>query len=141
MAILKEHIPFYREIFKIPGIISEPILTFGFQDIIGENIPTEFRFKDLKRLITSKGIKNILTLDLFDVRADLRYDLNLPVPEFEHNKYNLVFDIGTLEHIFDTRQTIENCLRMIKKGGFYFVQTTVRGYFRHGLHVLSLIDI
>ena len=143
MSIFKEHVPFYREVFKIPGIFSGPFLTLGCQDFEGNGFPKDFQYKDLKDLILSKGVDDVKTLDLFDPRADLRYNLNFPVPSFEQQKYGVVFDIGTLEHVFDTRQCIENCLRMVKVDGLYIIHTPVNGYFGHGLHVFNpdgLID-
>lgn len=137
MGIVNFHISFYREVFNIPDILSEPILTLGYQDICGDNLPEDFNFKDLKQLMISKGKKDITTLDFFDNRADLNYDMNFTVPIKEHNKYGLVFDIGTLEHVFDTKQCIENCLSMVKVNGYYFLHTVVNGYFGHGLHVFN----
>jgi len=137
MAILKEHIFFYREIFKLPSVISEPFLMIGYQEIYGSNLPEDFNYKDVKQLLISKGIKNITAIDKFDNRANLKYDLNLPIPKDEYEKYNTIFDIGSLEHIFDTRQCLENCMRMVKPNGFYFLHTPVNGYFNHGLHTFS----
>lgn len=76
-------------------------------------------------------------MDLFDPRADFRYDMNRPVPQNEHERFHAVIDIGSIEHVFDTRQGIENCLRMVRPQGFYFLHTCVSGYYRHGLHVLN----
>lgn len=143
MAILKEHLRFYREIFKIPGILSSPLMTIGVEEITGKNMPDDFNFEDVNALLKSRGVKDITTLDFFDEEADLKNDLNLPIPKKLHEKYSTVIDIGNLEHIFDTRQALENCLRMVKVGGIYFLHTPVNGYFKHGLHTFNpegLID-
>jgi hypothetical protein len=137
MAILKSHVLFYREIFAIKGILEEPFLMLGHQEFLGQDFPEDFRYKDVKCFLMAQNIKDIKTLDLFDDRADLKYDLNYPVPEFEHGKYSTVFDIGTLEHLFDTRTCLENCLRMVKLNGMYYLHTCVNGYFAHGLHVFN----
>ena len=79
MAVLGSHIDFYRRIFELPGFLAGPVLTLGFQDIVGDDLPEDFR-GDLTRLLAARGISDVTTLDLFDGRADLRYDLNLPVP-------------------------------------------------------------
>jgi hypothetical protein len=134
MSIVKRHIKFYREIFAIPGFLSEPILMFGFQDVLGENLPEGFDYKDAGQLLAARGLTDVVTLDLFDHRADLRYDLNMPVAETEHERYGTVVDIGSVEHVFDTRQCLESCMRMVRPGGHYFVVTAVRGYLRHGFH-------
>jgi hypothetical protein len=134
MAILSWHVSFYREIFAIPDLLAEPFLMLGFQTIEGDGMPPEFDYPDGKQLLLAKGLRDLTTLDLFDDRADLSYDLNLPVPPEEHEKYRTVFDIGTLEHVFDTRQCLENCMRMVKPGGRYVLHTPVKGYFGHGFH-------
>lgn len=137
MAILKNHAHIYREIFKIPGIIAGPFLSIGYQEIAGKNLPQDFRFKDLKDLMSARGVNEFYALDFFDDRADIRRDLNFAIPESEYEKYNVVFDIGTLEHVFDSSQCLENCLRMVRKAGLYFLVTVVNGYYGHGLHVFN----
>ena len=134
MVLHSRHLEFYKEIFQIPDFVAEPVLTIGFQDMGGEDFPQDFAFRNVGDLFRARGTTDVTTLDLFDDRADLRYDLNLPVPEEEHERYGLVFDIGSIEHLFDTRQCLENCLRMVKEGGHYFVMTAVKGYVRHGFH-------
>ena len=98
-------------------------------------MPTEFDFPTVKALLLSLGVEEVYTLDLFDGRADLRYDLNLPIPGFEYEQYSVVADMGTLEHVFDTKQALENCLRMVMVRGLYFLVTPVSGYAGHGAHV------
>lgn len=177
--LLRFHIPFYQEIFQIPGFAQDPILTFGYQGIDqdpppGSNPPTSrlrrflveggkarrvvnlvksklspepripagFKYSSLKDLLCARG-HNVVTLDLFDSRADLQYDMNQPVPESEHHKYGTLMDIGCLEHLFDTAQCLENCMRMVRPGGYYLLHTPINGYFGHGLHVFNpqgLID-
>ncbi len=137
MAILKEHIPFYRELFKIKNFFREPFLMFGYQDIFGIDLPDDFNYKDVKQLLKARGIKHIKSIDLFDGRADLKYDMNFPIPAIEHENYNVLLDIGSLEHVFDTKQCLENCLRLVKVNGLYVLHAPVNGYFSHGLHVFN----
>ena len=137
MAILKNHIPRWREVVATPGVISPHMLTFGYQDVMGEDLPTDYAFPDLRPVLLNNGAGSVATLDYFDKRADLSYDMNLPVPVEEHERYTTLLDIGSLEHVFDTRQCIENCLRMVAVGGIYFLHTCVKGYFGHGLHVFN----
>jgi hypothetical protein len=85
-------------------------------------------------MLHARGIRDVTALDYYDPRADLRYDMNLPVPEDQHERYQTVIDIGTIEHVFDTRQCLENVLRMVTVGGHYILSTPVRGCSGHGLH-------
>lgn len=88
-------------------------------------------------VLRKRGLRDVQCLDLFDPRAALRYDMNRPVPESERGRFHVLLDIGSIEHVFDTRQCIENCMRMVKMGGFYLIHTPVVGYFRHGLHTFN----
>jgi hypothetical protein len=97
----------------------------------------ELRVPDLGVYLKNRGLREVAVLDLFDPRATLRYDMNQPVPESEHERYGTLLDIGCLEHVFDTRQCLENCLRMVRPGGCYFLHTPVKGFFGHGLHALN----
>jgi hypothetical protein len=137
VAIAKRHLDLYREAFAVPGLFGDPVLTLGFQIVLGEDLPEDFDYPDLKQLLHDRGIENVRTLDYFDPQADLRHDLNVPFPESEHERYATVVDLGTLEHIFDTRTCLESCLRAVKVGGHYFLVAPVKGYFQHGFHVFD----
>jgi len=130
--IVDFHLSFYKEVLQLQDMCSQgPFLSFGFQDVCCNSLPN---IKTLQELISPV---KVVTLDFLDPRADLRYDMNKPVPKEEHEKYGCFFDIGNIEHVFDTRQCLENCLRMVKVGGYYFVHTCINGYFAHGLHVFN----
>jgi hypothetical protein len=105
-------------------------------------MPAGFQYRSLSDLLRARG-NSVVSLDLFDSRAELRYDMNQPVPESEYKKYGTLIDIGCLEHLFDTAQVLENCMRMVRCGGHYLLHTPVNGHFGHGLHVFNpqgLID-
>jgi hypothetical protein len=137
MAILKEHLRFYREIFSIPGFFSEPLLTIGVQEIRGDNLPQNFNFTDFNQLLKTRGINNFETLDFFDNRATFKYDLNLPIPKNLNNKYKTLIDIGSIEHIFDTKEVLKNYIKMLKIEGILFIHTPINGYFQHGLYTFN----
>lgn len=175
MAILREHIGYYREFFALPEFLQDPVLTFGFQDVfVAPNyyrtrtefhgpdklrwlkrfltekagvatrrrhpdltVPKSFQAPDLGGILRNLGLHDITTLDCFDPRADLRNDMNLPVGRELHARFGTVIDIGSLEHVFDTRQCLENLISMVRVGGHLFLHTPCRGCFNHGLHTLS----
>jgi hypothetical protein len=93
--------------------------------------------ENLDVYLRNRGLTDVTHLDYFDARAQLRYDMNQPVPEVEHERYGTLIDIGCLEHVFDTRQCLENCLRMVRTGGTYFLHTPVNGFLGHGLHTFN----
>jgi hypothetical protein len=134
VGILKMHVHVHREVFALPDMFAEPVLQIGYQIIVGNNLPEDYDYPDVKAWLAARGVTDVTAIDYFDHKADLRYDLNRPVPEHEHERYRTVIDIGTIEHLFDTRQCLENCMRMTAVGGQYFLHTPVKGYFEHGLH-------
>jgi hypothetical protein len=134
--VLVNHIPFYREVFAIPGFLRGPLLCFGFQEFDRGATLDGKQHLHLGEYFATLGI-DAISLDLFDPRSELRYDMNYTVPECEHGRYPTFIDIGSLEHVFDTRQCFENCLRMVAPGGHYMLHTPVNGYFAHGFHVFN----
>jgi len=109
----------------------------------GKNLDAFQGAQSFKEVLQRYGVKDLHVLDFFDDRADLRFDMNYPVSEDQRERYGTLIDIGCLEHVFNSAQCIENCLRMVRPGGHYFLHTVVNGHFGHGLHVFNpagLID-
>jgi len=42
--------------------------------------------------------------------------MSQPIDTIHKNKYDLVFDGGTLEHVFNFPVAIKNCMEMVKVG-------------------------
>ena len=55
----------------------------------------------------------------FDVstRCDIVHDLNRDLPAEQFDRYDFVFENGTLEHIFDIKTAVGNVARAVKTGG------------------------
>lgn len=130
------HLAYFKEVFAIPGFLRDPILCFGFQEF-GQGATLDGKHhRDLGEYFATLGLRGT-SLDLFDPRSELHYDMNEPVPEKEFDRYGTFIDIGSIEHVFDTRQCFENCLRMVAPGGHYLLHTPVNGYYAHGFHVFN----
>jgi hypothetical protein len=99
-------------------------------------VPPEFASPTLTAVLKAGG-SSVDEIDLFDRRASIQLDMNYPVRPTSYEQYDTLIDIGSLEHVFDTRQAIDNCLRMIKVGGYYLLSTPVKGYFGHGFHTFN----
>lgn len=64
------------------------------------------------------GIGDYADMDkLEDDSPIILHDLNEPVTDELVDRFNVVIDGGTLEHIFDVRQTLENVVRLCRVGG------------------------
>jgi hypothetical protein len=67
-------------------------------------------------LFRDLGYGSYAELDIND-RAEIVWDMNVPVPASYHNRFDLIYDGGTLEHIFNPFQGVTNVLLMTKVGG------------------------
>ena len=62
--------------------------------------------------------ENITSLDVSNYECcDIEHDLNYPVSEKLHNRYDVVFDSGSVEHIFSIKDVFFNMAKMCKIGG------------------------
>jgi SAM-dependent methyltransferase len=52
--------------------------------------------------------------------SELQRDFNLPLESDLHQKFDLVLDLGTCEHIFNLPQAFTNVFNLTKPGGFAF---------------------
>ncbi|MDT5060833.1 MAG: hypothetical protein QOH63_1292 [Acidobacteriota bacterium] len=84
------------------------------------------------------GIKEYSDIDKFEDDAPcILHDLNTPVPSEFESRFNLIIDGGTLEHIFDVRQVMENIVRMCSESGWVVHLTPSSNYVDHGFYSFS----
>jgi len=69
--------------------------------------------------------------------ATLVHDLNEPLPAGQSDQFDLVFDGGTLEHVFNFPQALLNAMQLIKPGGWYAGFTCGNNWFGHGFYQFS----
>ena len=64
------------------------------------------------------GFDEVESLDLLgDERPTYLQDMNLPVPVALEGRFDVVFDTGTLVHVFDQKTAFQNLARMVKPEG------------------------
>lgn len=84
------------------------------------------------------GYDTVDTLDLFpDEHPAIIADLNVPFPAHLWNRYDLVFDSGTAEHCFNTREVLGNAVRALKVGGIVMHILPMSGFAGHGFYQFS----
>ena len=69
--------------------------------------------------------------------AQIVHDLNQPIPTEWHQRYDTIFDGGTLEHVFDFPTAIRNCMQMLKPGGRFISVTIPNNWCGHGFYQFS----
>lgn len=90
-------------------------------------------------LFSSLGFREIDSCDISASEGPtLVHDLNNPVPESFHDRYDVIIDSGTTEHIFDLRSVLANIHRMLKVGGrAIFMTVPSSNYVDHGYYMFS----
>jgi hypothetical protein len=78
----------------------------------------------------SLGILDVTSVDIpsCEHQPDLIHDLNIPIPQNFSNRFNLVIDPGTIEHVFDIKTGLTNIVRALKIGGVIIQQVPVYSF-------------
>jgi SAM-dependent methyltransferase len=84
------------------------------------------------------GAKKISSMDVSDYEnADVVHNLNVPIGPELHDRFDLVIDGGTLEHVFNVPVAVGNCMKMVKPGGHVVVFTNINNQVGHGFYQFS----
>jgi len=84
------------------------------------------------------GARSVTALDASSYEgAGLVHDMNLPVPEGLKERYDVVYDGGTLEHVFNIPTALKNCMEMVRVGGHLFIDSPGNNWFGHGFYQFS----
>ncbi len=145
-----EFILFSQKYMNISGI---NILSLGRQQIhIDQNdMNSLFKKYNLTHLIGRFNIydysetffKTLFNTDLnVDSIDNSHYEgativQNMNVPIKISKKYQYIFDGGTIEHIFNLPQVIENVINMLEIGGLFVSITCNNNFSGHGMYQLS----
>jgi hypothetical protein len=89
-------------------------------------------------LLRSLGAADVEALDASTYEGATRvHDLNEPVPAAWHEQFDLVFDGGTLEHVFNFTTALKNCMQMVKLHGRFVSVTMPNNWCGHGFYQFS----
>jgi len=84
------------------------------------------------------GAEEVVSIDASDYEGASRvHDMNTEIPHDLVDRFNLVLDAGTLEHIFDFPTAIRNCMRMVAPGGHLLIVTPTNNEAGHGFYQFS----
>jgi hypothetical protein len=115
--------------------ITSKTLQRLFADVIVDKVASS---KYGEPFFNALGGQTVESLDYSDYEnADLIYDLNKPLPDSLNNRYTVVFDGGTLEHVFNFPVAIKNCMDMVRVGGHFISITPCNNQCGHGLYQFS----
>jgi len=90
-----------------------------------------------KTLMALLGATSTRVSDISDYEgADMIIDLDVPVDKSMHNQFDTIVDAGTIEHIFDIPQCMENITKMLKLDGVLILFAPA-AEINHGFYNLS----
>ncbi len=126
--------------FANPLEIKDLFDRMGVVDVAVEKIEDLLQ----KNKSYSEGIFELLgaeTVHSFDASdfegATHIHDFNHGIPKEFENRYSVILDGGTLEHIFNYPIALKNCMEMVSEGGHFLSLTPTNNFPGHGFYQFS----
>lgn len=127
MTIHPHHLPHLE---RLGEYMHAPMLMLGATDSAIPGFPTA-------REYFNQWVGNEyqdLDLDGGDLALDLNKDLGL---NGLSQCYRTVFNLGTLEHVWNAHNAWVNALRAVEVGGHFLSHSPISGWLNHGLHMTN----
>lgn len=84
------------------------------------------------------GAQEIDSIDYSDYEeATIVHDMNLPIPGELRERFSVVYDGGTLEHVFNIPQALKNSMEMVEIGGHFLQANIANNFVGHGFWQFS----
>jgi len=84
------------------------------------------------------GASKIASMDMSDFEgATYVHDLNQPIRAEWKEQFDVVFDGGLLEHVFNLPTALKNCMEMVRVGGHFITHTITNNWCGHGFYQFS----
>src|SRR5579871_202928 len=85
-----------------------------------------------RSFVAMLGIEDYQDIDI-NGKAALNLDFSLPLPQEHEVKAGAIFDLGTIEHIFDASQAFANVCHFLREGGLVIHCSPMTAY-EHGFY-------
>ena len=86
----------------------------------------------------SLGAASVSAMDVSNFEgASFVHDLNQPIGADLRERFDLVYDGGTLEHVFNYPTALRSCMEMLRPGGHLFLHTITNNWCGHGFYQFS----
>ena len=84
------------------------------------------------------GARSVQSVDASGYEgASVVHDMNKPVSAELKQRFDLIYDGGTLEHVFNFPVALQNCMEMLREGGRFIMHTPVNNWLGHGFYQFS----
>ncbi len=128
-----------QRMYLSPFDLKDSLATFGFSfnEMTIESILTKNNGYG-EEFFGYLGAREVHSFDNSEYEgATHLHDLNTNIPEQYKQQYSVVFDGGSLEHVFNFPIAIKNCMEMVQVGGHYLGLTPANNFFGHGFYQFS----
>jgi hypothetical protein len=124
---------------KENGVNFESTLQIGRQNCYFSSEVLGIKSGDFAEpYFTFLGAKKVDSLDYSDYQqASIIHDMNLPINNDLKEKYSIVIDGGTLEHVFNYPVAVKSCMEMVRIGGHLILATPANNFPGHGFYQFS----
>lgn len=99
---------------------------------------------DDQTLFSALGFQRVESLDFVpNEKPSLVHDLNEQVPSSLHERWDVIYDGGTFEHVFDLATAFSNIHKMLKPGGLIIHESPTNNFVDHGfwqINPTALLD-
>jgi hypothetical protein len=122
-------------LFPFPATLRRVFSTHGI-----ERDAEEFLDKSAygEPFFAALGAKQVESMDASDYEdSTIIHDMNMPVPDGLRERFTMVYDGGTLEHVFNIPQAFKNCMEMVAPGGHFVQVNAANNYMGHGFWQFS----
>ncbi len=139
---------------KRNGVCFDKVLTIGHQELclttnqimfLGKYLRISSGYEDIEHekyidnfLKIFFEAKEVCSIDYSDYQeSSIIHDMNYPISSAYYEKFDVIIDGGSLEHIFNFPVAIENCMKMLKEGGNIFIIVPANNHMGHGFYQFS----
>ena len=120
-----------RQVMCVPPDVTASIL--NAIGIPGEQTTTIPQWSFAEPLFALLGARQVLSIDASDYEQPTKiHDFNQPLPPSLINQFSVVYDGGTIEHVFNIPQAFKNCMEMVRVGGHFIQVNVANNYMGHG---------
>ena len=128
MAIPLNHVPWYVEIFQIPGLVADPMLIFGYQEVrIPAVVFAPYRKLGWKQRLAKAGLS--IRRQALARLGRIHPDLNVPAEFAVADLSQLIKSLGARDvdilDLFDERATIVHNMNQPVPGDWHLRYATV----------------
>jgi hypothetical protein len=119
-------------------LLGVPTLTFS-PGALSSHLTGNWDVRDANGFFSRLGFEEVDALDVSAYEgANIIADLNDPsLPKHIDGDYDLIYDSGTLEHIFDAPTALRSLVSLTSKGGVIVHANPANGFMDHGLWQIS----